>query len=1756
MIDIEEISGGNDLDVVLFFTDGEGEPKKLNVTRCIEDKDSDDGVHQYGSAETRDLLLACQKTPQFPIEVSWDFSGDELDSDNFGFRDGLQFSYQIISKDNFVSAPSTFSEAAYPPALVALGERSVSSVSFEDEAILKIPMPSVEAKRVRILFREGSTGAFKIIDEVSAEIDEENEFFVFDDTDSEYLGSYIFRYNRIYAILTDAESLKTHDNLPKKAVAQTIAGNRLMYGNYKEGYDPVTTKVNITPLYGERPRDLENLGTTITPTYVATDKARASGPRGGSIAFSIECGLESNVQKGVYDITISMSPQRNVHLFNGQKTLPSKNFEFNGELGFGDLPDAIDTNVWPQSYENHYSGSAREDTSGNLLTNLLPNMAEGEIASNNGYKNCGHVNFFNADGIGATGEEGIGIIGGSSSSPLILGVENIQFNLVLDITREDGITPSQFITILQKVLEGHSGALHSGSSDATVLFAQGADGPIESQVDGVWPGLSHRGSYDKNFEAGNSFEASSPKTNLISCAIDPSSGTPCKFFVVNKFSIDSYIESVAGNSDSGSSPLFDGTGTNPQGATKKYFRVHFRNFVADEVLTCIPQPVDNFGTRLRRFISNPATGESSYQTIGLGVGGSNLSYTFSMQPTDEPAIALDTPWWINIDNPNVSGAEDLYKIYKWPMLLVPGFQANSVLYGSQPSHVDILNKDDELVTIDSVGLISDGINLMPIPIGKWWAFTDEQINLGAADGGWAEKFETIIQLNGSGLSVDTVARPSNTITWLQKNSLEKSYSKGWSEPCQFNFSELSFDQTPGVGAKYISAMDGENGVGGAQGSTFNDQTVKWLADGDVILGTSILTNEINGEPINTLNKRGSVTNLTLIGFVENMPFIDIERSFYEDDDIIPSNKKAAPLQDSGSFLSIQGTEIGNPFSFKTNDYHDFGVVYFDERGRPGGVNKLDSVYVKGYGDRGDGGKGSVSIRIGLEHQPPAWARTFKIVYGGSSNTRRFIQYTSAGAFVENGATGQAEDKIYVSLNHLQESKASYAKAYGAKDVETGESLLYRFAEGDKLRVISYFEDDSNVVFPSPSAEYTFDVIGMELISRFQEDNPIYEETDINIDYSGLIPRTGSFAVLRNNVNADGFTASNVALETDFWNNRCVFEIVTPQSEANDLTRPYYETGVVGTVSFIGDDGRTHTPSNVIVDKGDVFFRSVPTNITAYANDSFEDLISADEDGNDTSESRFRSYYLETNSLTDVYKSTAKSYGKAYFIGKQEFEQDHSSSIIYSAATGARSTDYEYTSFNPSAENNFDLPFENGNLDYMSILANELLVIQNSKVGKVQVNKAITRSSDGIDTLNLSDDVLSSSRFFQAELGTYGHPESVSIVNSSAYFVDGSKGAVVEVGPNGIKRISEAGMSSYFQRRFREMGDDVRITTGYNPDKNEVVVSAFKNAQTNSDYPSLTSSAIDAGFELGNTSIFNEGDAFTFAYSLSSEGFWSTEYSFHSSQYSRVGDRFLSFKNGAWLHDIASTPTFYLKQYPTALRSILVDGANKTKDFKAISIDGEYSSKDTRETHGSPWKVVLDTSKESKAITQFVEKEGTQYSEIRRTSLEGVSRSNIASIGSGVSVSHDFDPSSPGSEYEVRITFNKRIDNQHITTSSTNVSMSRIKFLVMAGGGQVQLNAFGNNNSRDLIPYAIENNGKTLVCRTSNEDMFTDELEDETLGRLKGPLFIESRSDIFGDSLRDKMMSISLVATNADPLKKIELYSVNTEYIDSKLDSSS
>jgi hypothetical protein len=69
-------------------------------------------------------------------------------------------------------------------------------------------------------------------------------------------GTYNFSPNQIKATLPGNQLLRAWDNVPKKALAQEVTGNRVIYGNYTESYDYKTSDLSLFPSITARPLDL------------------------------------------------------------------------------------------------------------------------------------------------------------------------------------------------------------------------------------------------------------------------------------------------------------------------------------------------------------------------------------------------------------------------------------------------------------------------------------------------------------------------------------------------------------------------------------------------------------------------------------------------------------------------------------------------------------------------------------------------------------------------------------------------------------------------------------------------------------------------------------------------------------------------------------------------------------------------------------------------------------------------------------------------------------------------------------------------------------------------------------------------------------------------------------------------------------------------------------------------------------------------------------------------------------------------------------------------------------------------------------------------------------------------------------------------------------------------------------------------------------------------------------------------------------
>ena len=129
-----------------------------------------------------------------------------------------------------------------------------------------------------------------------------------------------------------------------------------------------------------------------------------------------------------------------------------------------------------------------------------------------------------------------------------------------------------------------------------------------------------------------------------------------------------------------------------------------------------------------------------------------------------------------------------------------------------------------------------------------------------------------------------------------------------------------------------------------------------------------------------------------------------------------------------------GGNFNGEKSFKTDSYHEFGIVYSDNRGRTSGVNKIGQVYIDKKANRINKGKSDINLRV--KNSPPSWAKKWFPVYSGNQTYDYFLQYNAGFAVAaldsEKTQGSSLSNKIYVSLSTLEGNESSYKEQTGAK----------------------------------------------------------------------------------------------------------------------------------------------------------------------------------------------------------------------------------------------------------------------------------------------------------------------------------------------------------------------------------------------------------------------------------------------------------------------------------------------------------------------------------------------------------------------------------------------------------------------------------------------------------------------------------------------------------------------------------------------------
>ena len=218
------VTGIDILNDLLFFTDDYNAPRCININRNYPNPISNiDKI-------TAESLLVIKKPPvESPMVQPIVTNGQE----NFLNTRFICFAYRYKYIDGEYSATSQWSQPAFVPNPFSFSVESFVNegmTNFCNSAIITYNSGSSLVVGLDLLFKSADGNIIKVIEKL-----DKSNLGLANNTNYQYT----FTNSKIFTVLSEAELLRLYDNVPRFAKAQTIMGNRLMYGNYVEGYDLV-----------------------------------------------------------------------------------------------------------------------------------------------------------------------------------------------------------------------------------------------------------------------------------------------------------------------------------------------------------------------------------------------------------------------------------------------------------------------------------------------------------------------------------------------------------------------------------------------------------------------------------------------------------------------------------------------------------------------------------------------------------------------------------------------------------------------------------------------------------------------------------------------------------------------------------------------------------------------------------------------------------------------------------------------------------------------------------------------------------------------------------------------------------------------------------------------------------------------------------------------------------------------------------------------------------------------------------------------------------------------------------------------------------------------------------------------------------------------------------------------------------------------------------------------------------------------------
>ena len=571
--------------------------------------------------------------------------------------------------------------------------------------------------------------------------------------------------------------------------------------------------------------------------------------------------------------------------------------------------------------------------------------------------------------------------------------------------------------------------------------------------------------------------------------------------------------------------------------------------------------------------------------------------------------------------------------------------------------------------------------------------------------------------------------------------------------------------------------------------------------------------------------------------------------------------------------SLTSGDIDGYQAFKAGATHSFGIVYYDQFNRNGGVQTVSDMYVKWFDNRGSENDlyGRVNSVFRVKHNAPPWAVKWAPVYAPINTIVSKFQYSITSAFTATNLQAKPfagvssfEEVTYLSLRSLEGKSDSYRESFSA-DID------YSFQRGDRVRIVQYGQLERSSI--------NLEVLGYFDFIDDIDTNPILDLTSDEDTFN----TTGKFIAVRSSEEPEWDNYS-IITGVDNWRNQCIIEVYRQNLPASEQF--FYEIGenfpVVNgihqgqrttvspfSVDVVADGDGLIFYSDIIVYPGDVLTASGNTlivgNVYAQVNGIYNYVfyariisgsfsvgsytlnLSNSSDaviqfsqgdsyyrprllkmGAKAYSNNFELSFIEDYSVSDFFSSKSTSIGRVHAVIPEAKTTYHQASVVYSEPYLIGNSRLGLSSFNPSLANFKDFDYRFGAIKQLIGDDDRMYLLQERKAGYVVIGRNVIESSDGGQAITISRNVFSVPNYYLGDYGINNNPESFGFDRGRVYFADVRSGKIVRISRDGITLISEVKMDSFFKENFRyvtTLTSRQKVIGGVDNESDEYIISA-------------------------------------------------------------------------------------------------------------------------------------------------------------------------------------------------------------------------------------------------------------------------------------------------------------------------------------------